>query len=508
MEPTKKANARLGNISEGRIESPDGRWAFEYDAQQEPLLSSGRKLVYSGLFQERGSEQKLSCRALAFQPDCSGDYGAECATLGMLNALGVGPKLLATFHGSLGASAASANVILEEDAGMVLAKAIPGFSRSAGEPAKEPPLLHEVGTPERRVENEKILVDLFMQVHSTHDAGFFHRDLRCENVCIRRFGPEPADIKATVIDFDLGSGLTAGAPLARAPLFDILFHMIPSYLAGRDLKIAPTALELDMGYLAALSFHLAMGDLLLSSFKISNEAIDRFLDYLQGSITYFGYPSYITPVFSRRLEIDQDIAPLAHELGLVRVDGVSFPETSLLAEAKAFRRPFLDAEDRSIVEASTAGKLHSMIGELAKVKFESYKELRRSQGKPVEYENQEDQPVDLRDSNYAQVAHIPKKVEALGYQIVPLEDCPENLRVVGFRDDQIETLARIEHSRWIEERLAKGWTAGERNHEAKTTPYLVPYDELEDSIKEYDREAVRQMVPLLERAGFAIARPI
>ena len=65
----------------------------------------------------------------------------------------------------------------------------------------------------------------------------------------------------------------------------------------------------------------------------------------------------------------------------------------------------------------------------------------------------------------------------------------------------------MEHARWIQERKSKGWTLGKRSHEAKTSPYLIPYGSLDEGIKEYDRDAARAVIPLLEMAGIAVIRP-
>ena len=62
----------------------------------------------------------------------------------------------------------------------------------------------------------------------------------------------------------------------------------------------------------------------------------------------------------------------------------------------------------------------------------------------------------------------------------------------------------MEHERWNWQRRIQNWTykAGPKDEKNKTTPYLLPYDQLEDKIKEYDRETVRLIPALLERAGF------
>ena len=50
---------------------------------------------------------------------------------------------------------------------------------------------------------------------------------------------------------------------------------------------------------------------------------------------------------------------------------------------------------------------------------------------------------------------------------------------------------------WNVERAFAGWTLGEKDVERKVTPYLVPYDDLPENIKDYDRDTVRNLSRLL-----------
>ena len=58
------------------------------------------------------------------------------------------------------------------------------------------------------------------------------------------------------------------------------------------------------------------------------------------------------------------------------------------------------------------------------------------------------------------------------------------------------------------ERTRSGWTyaPGPKDVAAKTSPYLVPWDDLDEDIKNYDRAPVREMPALLKEAGFAVSR--
>jgi len=99
--------------------------------------------------------------------------------------------------------------------------------------------------------------------------------------------------------------------------------------------------------------------------------------------------------------------------------------------------------------------------------------------------------------------------------LLAADDIPNKLAVVGkllskrgerlrLTDGEIELLAEIEHGRWNLERLTSGWQLGERRVSRRLTPYLQPWAELEDDVKEYDRESVRNIGPALEACGWGI----
>jgi hypothetical protein len=72
-------------------------------------------------------------------------------------------------------------------------------------------------------------------------------------------------------------------------------------------------------------------------------------------------------------------------------------------------------------------------------------------------------------------------------------------------DDDVEILARIEHRRWMAERFLDGWQYGAtRNDQQKLHPDLVPWEELDESTREYDRKPVMQIPSLLESVGLHV----
>jgi RyR domain len=70
-----------------------------------------------------------------------------------------------------------------------------------------------------------------------------------------------------------------------------------------------------------------------------------------------------------------------------------------------------------------------------------------------------------------------------------------------------ERLAAHAHDVWAAQRLAQGWTYGPaRDDRAKTHPGLVPYEQLSDGEKEYDRQAALQTLKAILALGYRISR--
>lgn len=70
-----------------------------------------------------------------------------------------------------------------------------------------------------------------------------------------------------------------------------------------------------------------------------------------------------------------------------------------------------------------------------------------------------------------------------------------------------ELLSKNTHDNWALARMRNGWTYGpHRNDEKKETPCLVPYEDLPDSEKEYDRILTVNLLKAIEKLGFSITK--
>lgn len=70
-----------------------------------------------------------------------------------------------------------------------------------------------------------------------------------------------------------------------------------------------------------------------------------------------------------------------------------------------------------------------------------------------------------------------------------------------------EKIAENVHEVWAENRMAEGWRYGEKkDEEKKITPFLIPYADLPDSEKEYDRKTAMETLRLVMKMGYAISK--
>lgn len=70
-----------------------------------------------------------------------------------------------------------------------------------------------------------------------------------------------------------------------------------------------------------------------------------------------------------------------------------------------------------------------------------------------------------------------------------------------------EKIAANVHDVWAAGRISEGWRYGEKKDtDKKLTPLLVPYDELPESEKEYDRNTALETLRLIIKLGYRIEK--
>ena len=74
-------------------------------------------------------------------------------------------------------------------------------------------------------------------------------------------------------------------------------------------------------------------------------------------------------------------------------------------------------------------------------------------------------------------------------------------------DALVEALAENVHDTWARSRIDAGWTYGPvRDDAKKTNPCLVPYAELPESEKAYDRDTALATIKFIMSDGWQITR--
>lgn len=74
-------------------------------------------------------------------------------------------------------------------------------------------------------------------------------------------------------------------------------------------------------------------------------------------------------------------------------------------------------------------------------------------------------------------------------------------------DSLAEQIAKNVHEVWAAGRLTEGWSYGEsRDDFEKKHPCLIPYEELSEAEKEYDRQTSIETLKLIVKLGFRLSK--
>ena len=103
-------------------------------------------------------------------------------------------------------------------------------------------------------------------------------------------------------------------------------------------------------------------------------------------------------------------------------------------------------------------------------------------------------------------------------QYIPRPEKLSGIRLPDELEPLVELMAKNVHEVWAAGRMAEGWTWGperdaegwtwgpERDDGLKRHPCLVPYEELPESERDYDRNTALNTLKLILSLGFKIQR--
>ena len=91
--------------------------------------------------------------------------------------------------------------------------------------------------------------------------------------------------------------------------------------------------------------------------------------------------------------------------------------------------------------------------------------------------------------------YVPQPMDTSDIQL------PEELNIL------IEQMAKNVHEVWAQSRIEQGWTYGaERSDALRQHPCLIPYEELPEVEKDYDRNTALGTLKLIRKLGFKIEK--
>lgn len=92
-----------------------------------------------------------------------------------------------------------------------------------------------------------------------------------------------------------------------------------------------------------------------------------------------------------------------------------------------------------------------------------------------------------------------------GYVPQPIET--SDIILPSELNELAELIAKNVHEVWSAGRMKDGWTYGEERNDAELKhPCLVPYEELTEVEKEYDRNTSQETLKLIMKLGFRIVK--
>uniref|UniRef100_A0A3P8S6G8 Ryanodine receptor 2 n=1 Tax=Amphiprion percula TaxID=161767 RepID=A0A3P8S6G8_AMPPE len=99
---------------------------------------------------------------------------------------------------------------------------------------------------------------------------------------------------------------------------------------------------------------------------------------------------------------------------------------------------------------------------------------------------------------------LPTKYEQLsGYRPAPIDF--SQVFLTAAHEEVVNLLAENEHNVWARERIKQGWTHGaQQDVKTKRSPYLVPYNLLDERTRRMGRESVREAVCTLLAYGYSL----
>jgi hypothetical protein len=188
--------------------------------------------------------------------------------------------------------------------------------------------------------------------------------------------------------------------------------------------------------------------------------------------------------------------PNLHTVGIL--DRIFDPRTVLNPHeeelAQTLHQDYLSLGRRKIAEALATGQPEGARKLAAKPAFVAWDDL----------------APDKQESNRELARRLRKLVDASpGGRRLELAYTPHELinplETWHLSEDEVERLSRQEHAEWCAYHEQQGWRHGAvRNDEAKIHPDLVPWEQLSEGMRDYDRNIIRRLPYVFAKADYRL----
>lgn len=111
-----------------------------------------------------------------------------------------------------------------------------------------------------------------------------------------------------------------------------------------------------------------------------------------------------------------------------------------------------------------------------------------------------------KNANITQARYAIEILKENGFGVRPSTDDPTLFSFDEF-EQQVEAMAEMEHGRWNIDRLKAGWRPGKkRDDETQINTCIIPWKQLSEELKSFDRNAVLAFPRILKKAGLEVFR--
>lgn len=112
-----------------------------------------------------------------------------------------------------------------------------------------------------------------------------------------------------------------------------------------------------------------------------------------------------------------------------------------------------------------------------------------------------------KESKRSQIRYLGERFDRFNTGIGLRPILPESADTISeLYGPVLEQLSRLEHQRWMLDKQANGWSLGKLDPQLKRHPDMVPYEQLDESVKDYIRVSVRNIPMYLKEIGYELYR--